>query len=60
MIQANKPCDADIHRAACMIAKRFVALISGILRPEEEGEALREGYLIAREIIEDLESHRSK
>jgi hypothetical protein len=60
MIQANAPADPEIHRAACVIARRFAAMMSGILRDEEKGEAEREGYLIAREVIEQFQAHKGK
>ncbi len=54
MIQTNAAADPDIHKAACIIARRFANMIAGILRDEERGEAEREGYLIAREVIEQM------
>ena len=60
MLQGNVPADPAIHRAACLIARRFADMISGILRDEEKGEAEREGYLIAREVIESLQLSREK
>ena len=60
MIQLNAPADPAIHRAACLIARRFTDMVSGILRDEEKGEAEREGYLIAREVIENLQLSKEK
>ena len=60
MIQTNMAADPDIHRAACLIARRFADMISGILRDEEKGDAEREGYLIAREVIEQLHFSKGK
>ena len=54
MIRSDIACDPEIHRAACDIARRFAAMMSGILRDEERGECEREGYLIAREVIEGM------
>jgi hypothetical protein len=54
MLRINDAADPEIHRAACMISKRFAAMLSGILRDEEKGEAEREGYIIAREVMEEL------
>ena len=58
MIQQNAPADPEIHHAARQIARRFTHMVAAILRDEEKGEAEREGYLIAREVIEELQ--RSK
>ena len=58
MIQATVPCDPAIHRAAILIAQRFANLVGGILRDEEKGECERECYIIAREVIEEM--NRSK
>jgi hypothetical protein len=60
MIRSDVPADPDIHRAACLIARRFTSMVAGILRDEEKGEAEREGYLIAREVIEQLQAHKGK
>jgi hypothetical protein len=60
MRQGTAPADPDIHRAARLIARRFADMMSGILRDEEKGEAEREGYLIAREVIEKLHLSREK
>jgi hypothetical protein len=58
MIQRNSPADPEIHKAACIIARRFATMIGGILRDEERGECEREGYIIAREVIEQLAAFR--
>ena len=60
MIQAHAPCDPELHEAACLIARRFAAMMAGVLRDEERGEAEREGYLIAREVLERLAVFRGK
>jgi hypothetical protein len=44
----------DIYKAACIIARRFTNMISGILRDEEKGDAEREGYRIAKEVLDEL------
>ena len=60
MILHNAPADPEIHRAARLIAKRFTAMVASVLRDEEQGEAEREGYLIAREVIETLQLAKGK
>ncbi len=59
MIQTNQSCNEDIHKAACIIARRFTSMIGGILRDDERGEAERESYIIAREVIEQLATFKS-
>ena len=60
MIQSNTPCRPEIHEAAILIARRFANMMAGILRDEERGDAEREGYLIAREVIEQLNAYKGK
>jgi hypothetical protein len=60
MIQQNSPVDPEIHKAACIIARRFTTMIGGILRDEEKGECEREGYMIAREVMEELAVFKGK
>ena len=55
MIPTNAPCDPKTHEAARRIAQRYVEMIAGLLRDEEKGEAMREAYLIAREVMETME-----
>jgi hypothetical protein len=54
MLRRDIPADPDVHRAACDIAKRFTAMMLGILRDEERHDAEREAYILAREVIEEL------
>ena len=54
MIDPNAPVDPSVHLAARLIAKRFTAMVGSVLRDEEKGDAEREGYLIARNVLEQL------
>ena len=60
MIRSTAPADPEIHRAACLIARQFAAMMAGILRDEERGDCEREAYLLAREAIEQLQAHKGK
>ena len=52
MIQQNAACNPIIHKMCMDIARRCTAIIEPLLRQEEKGEALREFYLAAREVID--------
>ena len=49
------PADPDIHKAACRIAVRCRNIIQAVLREEEWGDADREFYRVAREVLEEFE-----
>lgn len=52
MIQQTIPCDPAIHKACMEIACKCTAIISPLLRQEEVGEAMREFYLAARQVLD--------
>ncbi len=52
MIQLNASCNPVVHRMCMEIARKCTAIIEPLLRQEEIGEALREFYMAAREVID--------
>jgi hypothetical protein len=52
MIQHNAPCDPAVHKACMDIARKCTAIIEPLLRQEEKGDALREFYLAARQVLD--------
>ena len=52
MIQQNASCDSAVHKACMEIAIRCTSIISPLLRQEEVGEALREFYIAARQVLD--------
>ena len=52
MIQQNVPCDPSVHKLCMEIASRCTSIIRPLLRQEEVGEALREFYIAARQVLD--------
>lgn len=52
MFLENQSADPRVHDAAVKMAKKFVWIISAILREDERGLAMNEAYRVAREGLE--------
>jgi hypothetical protein len=46
MVIDSQAADPVIHQAAIAMARKFVRIVSALLRDEEKGDALREGYRV--------------
>lgn len=54
MIQQNSPANPEIHKAACIIAKRCRNVIQACLREDEWRLADEEFYRVCREVMDEL------
>jgi hypothetical protein len=52
--------EEEIHKAASIIARRFANLVSFLLLEEEKVSCERQGYRIAREVIQELATFKAK
>jgi len=59
MCQRTDTADPEIHKAACIIAKRCRHIIQACLREDEWRLADQEFYQVCREVMEELAAFKA-